>query len=323
MQVRRMRVGEGKRVRELRREALTLQPQAFGASPSSLERPARWFEDLAAGPGVVLVLGDWAGMVGVRIAEEQAWLWGTWVSPEHRGGAGRRLLDAAIAWAHVRAFDALHLTVMEHEPAARALYESAGFTATGRDGPEIIMRRALAPPVRRIETERLVIRAWEPHELAAIHAMRASETAVRWLYEDPATEEESRERLRRRIQDIRFALTGDGIGLAVERDGVVVADVSLFLKSAEHRQGELGYMTHPDHQGRGYATEAAAALVQLGFETFGLHRVVGTIEPRNLASARVLERIGMTREALLVENEIVKGEWQSEAIYAIRASRGA
>ena len=82
-------------------------------------------------------------------------------------------------------------------------------------------------------------------------------------------------------------------------------------------------MTHPDHQGRGYATEAAAAVVQFGFSTFGLHRVIGTIEPRNLASARVLERIGMTREALLVESEIVKGEWQSEAIYAIRASRGA
>ena len=49
----------------------------------------------------------------------------------------------------------------------------------------------------------------------------------------------------------------------------------------------------------------------------GLHRVVGRLEPRNPASARVLEKLGMRREAHLVENEWVKGEWQSEDVYAV------
>ncbi len=313
-----MRVGEGGRLRDLRHEALTIAPEAFGATRAE-DRPARWYEDLARGPGAVFVLGDWRGMMGVRIDDdEQPWLWGTWVTPaERRTGGGRRLLDAAIEWARVRGFETLHLEVITD--AARALYEAGGFTG-GR-----FMTLPLHPPPRRIDAERVVLREWRPHELAELHALRDHEAAVRWLYDEPATLEESRGRLHRRIHDRRFALTGDALGFAVERDGAIVGDASFFLHSAEHLQAELGYIVHPDHQGRGYATEAAGALLGFGFEALGLHRIFATIEPRNAASARVLERIGMVREALLVENEIVKGEWQSEAIYAARAtaSRGA
>ena len=48
-----------------------------------------------------------------------------------------------------------------------------------------------------------------------------------------------------------------------------------------------------------------------------MHRVIGRVEPRNVASARVLEKLGMRREAHLIENEFVKGEWQSELVYAM------
>jgi RimJ/RimL family protein N-acetyltransferase len=90
-------------------------------------------------------------------------------------------------------------------------------------------------------------------------------------------------------------------------------------RSAEHRQGEVGYILHPAHERRGYATEGARAMLALGFDGLGLHRIYGRIDARNAASARVLERLGMRREAHLVENEWVKGEWQSELVYAILA----
>jgi RimJ/RimL family protein N-acetyltransferase len=60
-------------------------------------------------------------------------------------------------------------------------------------------------------------------------------------------------------------------------------------------------------------------MLALAFETYGLHRVAGRLEPRNVASARVLEKLGMRREALLIENEWVKGEWQSELVYGLLA----
>ena len=101
--------------------------------------------------------------------------------------------------------------------------------------------------------------------------------------------------------------------------GELVGDVSLLWASEAHRQGELGFVLHPSHQGNGYATEASRPMLAFAFEELGLHRVVGRLEPRNAGSARVLEKLGMRREAHLVENEWVKGEWQSELVYALLA----
>ena len=105
--------------------------------------------------------------------------------------------------------------------------------------------------------------------------------------------------------------------MVVRDSGQLVGDVGLHLTAPEHAGGELGYAFHPDHRGRGYATEATRAIVTYGFTALGLHRINARLEPRNAASAAVAERLGMRREADLIENEWVKGEWQSERAYAI------
>jgi RimJ/RimL family protein N-acetyltransferase len=108
---------------------------------------------------------------------------------------------------------------------------------------------------------------------------------------------------------------------ALRRDtGELVGDYSLRLASREHRQGEIGFITHPAHQGHGFATEGSLLLLRLGFEELGLHRIFGSCDGRNTASARVMERLGMRREAHFRESEIFKGEWGDELIYAMLAS---
>ncbi len=101
--------------------------------------------------------------------------------------------------------------------------------------------------------------------------------------------------------------------------GRVVGDVGLCWTSDVHQQAEVGYSFHADSRGHGYATEAATVLVGLAFSGLGVHRVSGRIDARNLASAAVLERLGMRREAHLIENEFVKGEWTGEIVYAVLA----
>ncbi len=171
-----------------------------------------------------------------------------------------------------------------------------------------------------IETSRLRLRALVRDDLGALHAINSREDVARWLYWEPRSEDDIR-----KLLDAQIARTRDepetGVMLAVElaETGEPVGQVSLRV-TPEHRQGELGFIFHPDHHGRGYATEAAEAMLALAFGTYDLHRVYGRLEPRNVASARVLERLGMRREAHLVENEWVKGEWQSELVYALLAS---
>ena len=78
-------------------------------------------------------------------------------------------------------------------------------------------------------------------------------------------------------------------------------------------------MFDPAYAGHGYATEGAAEIVELAFSGLGAHRVSGRLDARNGASARVLEKLGMRREGLFIENEYVKGEWTDELVYAILA----
>jgi RimJ/RimL family protein N-acetyltransferase len=175
-------------------------------------------------------------------------------------------------------------------------------------------------PTFPLRTERLVLRPFEPGDLAALFDIYSRDEVVTYLYEDAArTLEEVRPMLAERM--IRRAIVdeGDKLSLAalLASTGELVGDVICAFRSREHLQGEIGFVVHPEHQGRGYASEVSVLLLDLMFRELKLHRVVGRAEARNAASARVLEKLGMRREAHLVENEYVKDEWQSELVYAI------
>ncbi len=168
-----------------------------------------------------------------------------------------------------------------------------------------------------IETERLRLRPPEPEDLVPLHAIMSRDEVARWLCWEPRSVQEVSRALDRQINQDR---TKELALVAELRDtGEMVGHLTLTLGSPEHKQGEIGFMFHPDHQGRGYATEASRVVVALAFEAYDLHRVYARLEPRNRASARVLEKVGMRLEAHLIENEWVKGEWQSEAEYALLA----
>jgi RimJ/RimL family protein N-acetyltransferase len=174
-------------------------------------------------------------------------------------------------------------------------------------------------PAWPLETERLVLRPFEEGDLDAVYAMQSDAEVARWLYDEPRTLEETRTHLERKIAGAQFTVEDEWVSAAViEREsGQLVGDVALHWVSAQHKTGEIGFIFAPDYQGRGYATEAARALIDFAFDGMGFHRVIGRTEARNVASARVLEKLGMRLEAHLVENEWVKGEWQSELVYAM------
>ena len=125
-----------------------------------------------------------------------------------------------------------------------------------------------------------------------------------------------------------WAHDGDSLRLALSpRDSEeLVGEIALTLVDAQSAQVEIGWALHPDHTGRGYASEAAGTAVDLAFERLGAHRVFARLDSLNTASARVCERLGMRHEATLHESHRQLGEWRDELLYAVleserRASR--
>jgi RimJ/RimL family protein N-acetyltransferase len=178
--------------------------------------------------------------------------------------------------------------------------------------------RALRPdfPIR---TERLLVRPLSLDDVDAVHAYRSIPDVCRYVPFEPMTMDEIAARIER--QWARRELTDEGqgfiLGVEVAESGALVGDVMLAWSSVVHATGELGWVFHPAHAGRGFATEAAMALLRMAFDGIGLHRVIARLDERNDASARVCQRLGMRQEARLVENEWFKGEWTTELDFAI------
>ena len=176
-------------------------------------------------------------------------------------------------------------------------------------------------PTYPVVTPRLRLRPLVPADVDALLAYRGQEEVCRYLPFEPMTRAVLEDRL---VGDYaRTAISGEGqrltLGVVEAATGRLVGDVVLMFHSLEHRGGELGYVFHPDVRGRGYAAEACAAVLRLGFEELGLHRVVARVDARNTASARLAARLGLRQEAHLVDNAWFKGGWSDELVLALLA----
>ena len=158
-------------------------------------------------------------------------------------------------------------------------------------------------------------------DLEPLLVFHSDPDAVRYVPYPPRDRAAVATVLERKTASTALRREGDLLELAVTRaeDGLLVGDVMLALRSLEHETLEVGYIFSPAHGGRGYATEAVRALLDLAFGTLGARRVVARVDARNTASRRLLERLGVRLEAHLIENEWLKGELTSEMDYAVLA----
>ncbi len=192
------------------------------------------------------------------------------------------------------------------------------------------MRESFAPALP-IRTDRLRLRLLTLDDREALLKYRSDPSVCRYLPFEPQGPREIEGYLRTRCASTALEDSADSsisLGVVDGDSGVLVGDVILFVRSPADQLLELGWVLSPEHRGRGYATEAAAALLALAFDGMRAHRVVARMDPANEASARVATRIGMRREAVHLESELVKGAWQDVLLFAIlereyRAGRAA
>jgi RimJ/RimL family protein N-acetyltransferase len=170
-----------------------------------------------------------------------------------------------------------------------------------------------------IKTERLQLRPLQisdQHDLLTYYSM---EIVSRYLYIEPKNIDKVKEYLQVRIKHTSLQEKGDKLTLAaiLPNENRVIGEVSLLLKKPEHHAAEIGYVFNPHYQGHGYASEAAGMMLKIGFEHYNFHRICARCDARNIASYKVMERLGMRREAHHIQNEFINGEWTDELEYAI------
>ncbi|MET8359097.1 GNAT family N-acetyltransferase [Micromonospora sp. NPDC005171] len=173
-------------------------------------------------------------------------------------------------------------------------------------------------PTYPIRTARLVLRPVTVDDLDDVYAFQRRPDVVRWMLgAEPRTREQSRASVLAMTGEDAWRAEGDCLTVAVVADAAVIGIVELVWRSQLDRTAELGFVFHPDHGGRGLATEAATALLDWGFTEFGLHRVYGRCHGRNTASARMMARLGLRQEARHVQSYLFKGEWADQLVFAI------
>ena len=97
----------------------------------------------------------------------------------------------------------------------------------------------------------------------------------------------------------------------------LIGEGVLKILDFNNRQGEIGFGVAPQHWNQGFGTEIAHAMLNAAFDGFHFHRVSAQCTPDNSGSVRILEKLGMTREALLRDVHLVRDKWWSTAIYGV------
>ena len=169
-----------------------------------------------------------------------------------------------------------------------------------------------------IHTERLLLREFRDEDLADIHAYAAVPEVSRFMTWGPNTPEESRAFLDRALAQ-QADWPRKHVGLAVQRDGMVIGSIRMDVQSDEIADADIGYTLSSNHWRQGIATEAATALLNIAFGPLGLHRVWATCDVLNTGSFGVMEKLGMRREAHFRQDRFIRGIWQDSNLYAILA----
>lgn len=169
-----------------------------------------------------------------------------------------------------------------------------------------------------LKTERLILREFVQEDWREVLAYQSDPRYLEYYAWTSRTAEKVQEFVQRQI-DNQSQEPRTKFQLAVElvSRGILIGNCGIRKETPVSHQADIGYELAPNYWKQGYATEAARALVDLGFTKLKVHRIWANCVADNIRSRRVLEKLGMRLEGRLRENEYFKGRWWDTLIYAI------
>lgn len=171
-----------------------------------------------------------------------------------------------------------------------------------------------------METERLSLRLHTAADASALQHIYGRADVAKYLLDEPWSQADAVRHVSERMAKTGLDDGSTALSLVVVHDRTVIGDVQLWLTDAERGVAEIGWVFDPGAGGRGFATEAVRAALDLAFTQYALHRVAAQMDARNRASARLAQRVGMRQEAHLREYWWSKGGWTDTLIYGALSS---
>jgi RimJ/RimL family protein N-acetyltransferase len=168
-----------------------------------------------------------------------------------------------------------------------------------------------------LATERLKLRPMGEHDTPAHYAVFSDPEVARYWSREPWTEIAQAEESIKAIMAARADGSEARFGIELLSTGELIGNVGLHHFFEQNRRCEIGYALASRHWGQGYATEALRAAIGYGFEALDLNRIEADIDPRNVGSARVLEKLGFRKEGYMPERWIVFGEFADTVNYGL------
>ena len=167
-------------------------------------------------------------------------------------------------------------------------------------------------------TERLILRDFVEDDWQAVLEYQRDPRYLRFYESDRRTPEEAQAFVRRFIAQ-QAETPRQKVQLAIVQcpTGQLIGNVGIRIRTPGAHQADIGYEIDPQQWGYGYATEAAREIVRFGFETLQLHRITAHCLAQNVASARVLEKLGMLLEGRMRDSEHFKGRYWDTLHFAI------
>jgi len=168
-----------------------------------------------------------------------------------------------------------------------------------------------------LKTYRLIIRLAELGDEDAIYSYRSDVIENKYQGWLPASVKEVRDYIKNMPLTLDAADICFQFVIILKEENRLIGDMGIIFTGHDGRQAELGCTLNKDFQANGYATEALARMVDYLFLTLNKHRLVASIDPRNTASIRLIERLGFRKEGYFKKSYYLRGEWTDDVIYAM------
>ena len=172
-------------------------------------------------------------------------------------------------------------------------------------------------PFKDLESERLLLRQITPGDVNEIFALRSDPENMKYIPRPLVTSIDEAMNHIEMIQDKIEKNEGVNWAITLKDDSKMIGIIGHYRVKWEHFRSEIGYMLLPEYQGKGIISEAIQLMINYGFYEMQMHSLEAIIDPKNTASAKVLEKNNFVREAHFLQNEFYDGKFLDTVIYSI------